>query len=149
MADIRLFFTEGLCDIGILNDDIETDEGLETAVNISLFSDAYASEEILPGDDIYRGGYLFDSDDEVTGSLLWTLRREKQLPEAMSKAKTYAQSALKWMLKSGLAESIDVQVSNPHQAVLFLEISIKRPRKQPMKFTYDLAWNAQEQRSTA
>lgn len=56
---------------------------------------------------IRKGTWLFDPE---FGSRLYLLEREKALDRIAKKALEYCNEALKWILDSGRAESIDVTV---------------------------------------
>lgn len=97
---------------------LDTDEGLQTAVVISWFTDARAPADLaLPGDPADRRGWWGDvvapantPDDRPwqTGSLLWTLEREKQTAETARRARVYAADALAWITGMGVAAAVDV-----------------------------------------
>lgn len=127
--------------------DISTDEGLETAVIISLFSDRRADEEELPPGAASKRGWWGDSllsrGDRI-GSKLWLLNREKFLPEVAARAKGYAEEALKWMLEDRAAAKVQVEAELQEPARLALRVRITRPNGREAEFRYNCNWNAQE-----
>jgi len=92
----------------------ETDDGLLTAVTISLFTDARATAEELA---LYgltaadNRGWYGDSYPEIegdtTGSKLWLLARALRNDETLRVARTYALASLQWMVDDGVALEID------------------------------------------
>lgn len=131
---------------------VETDEGLETAVIISLFTDARADEgEELPdgGDD--RRGWFGDAvpvkDGDKIGSKLWLLSRSKLTPDVLARAQQYAQEALDWLVEDQVAESVAVTATSPAPGQILWKIDITRPRQRPVTYQYASAWEAQAERA--
>lgn len=155
MSDYGLFITpEGLIDIKFSLGDVVPDDGLETAVLISLFSDARATDDMLAAidrDGDLRGywgdvpgtaenGPIGDS----TGSLLWVIKRAKQLNQTRADAQFYARQSLQWLIDDGIASSVRVETSYPTRGVMLLDIAIYRPQSaNPVVFRYNYEWNAQ------
>lgn len=113
MGDIGIFLDQGfLFDVRIKDGDLESDEGLETAVTISLFTDKRVTDEELPAlQESKRGwwGDMFpDVDRDQIGSKLWTLERSKRILETLRLAEDYIREALKWMIEDGIASSVKV-----------------------------------------
>lgn len=151
MSDYGLFLDDdGAIDIEFLNGDVAPDNGLETAVLISLFSDARATEDMIPvidrdGD---LRGYWGDVRPAVpgddTGSLLWVLKRAKQLGQTLADAREYAARSLKWLIDDGVAESVTVNTSYPVRGWMLIEVIIYRPQSaNPVTFRYAYAWASQ------
>jgi len=134
----------------VANGDISTDGGLASAVIVSLFSNARA----LPGDRLpedpappwdqvgqrapfpNRQGFWGDAikpanvpagAPHVTGSRLWLLSREKNLPEVLARAEAYAREALTWLLDDGAASRLDVAATAIRTEWLALHVRIWRP----------------------
>ena len=79
--DLALSFDNeaGIGDLVIENDDLKIDEGLETAVLISLYTDARVSDEELPAEEAQKRGWWGDiypdiPNDQI-GSKLWLKAR--------------------------------------------------------------------------
>ena len=91
------------------------DDTLASAVLVSLFSDAPASEdeaERLSLDD--RRGWWADAlapADGAWGSRLWCLDRTKPSAESARQAEERAKEALSWMLADGIANTIDAEAA--------------------------------------
>jgi phage gp46-like protein len=94
---------------------LATDHNLETAVVLSLWTDASAREDdVIPdGTDDRRGWWgNWESPEEVPlGSRLWLLEREKSTDETRRRAEEYAAEALQWMLDDAVAARIDVEAN--------------------------------------
>lgn len=112
-------------DSGMLG--LAEDDGLETAILISLFTDARADGPLDDGDLNLRGwwGDRFSpvAGDEI-GSQLWRMTREKDRPDTLVRVKGYAQKALDWMIEDGLAESVMVQAWRYQPGVLALAVEV-------------------------
>lgn len=139
--DISLSFdTVALCGRCRLDrGDLATGDDLETAVLISLFTDAWA----LPDDEIDdpsdpRGCWI-DAFEGRMGSRLWELRRQKMVPEVFRRAREYAAESLQWLIDDGVADSIDVDfvAMNP-RGLLGLLITIHRGKETKK---YQFAWS--------
>lgn len=122
------------------------DDGLETAVVLSLFTDRRAEpDDALPGRDDDRRGWWGDAFPDVPGdrigSRLWLLGREKQTVATLVRAQHYAQEALAWLVADGIARSVDVIASIPRNGVLGLEVAISRPASPPVKYRFDRFWS--------
>ncbi|SPD73837.1 GP46 family protein [uncultured Desulfobacterium sp.] len=153
MTDIKLVYRniEGATDLGIIDISpdgagLEVDDGLETAVIISLFSDRRANDDDeLPSGDDRRGWWAdtyADVDGDKIGSRLWLLGREKQLPGVVGKAKEYAEEALKWLVDDGIAEKVSVAAEIVQKGMLGLSAEIKRPGVAPVKYRFNYVWEA-------
>ncbi|PHM20929.1 MAG: hypothetical protein CK604_00520 [Curvibacter sp. PD_MW3] len=85
---------------------------LVRAVVVSLFTWRRANaDDELPGD--LRMGWWGDSyatvPNDRIGSRLWLLSRAKQVPETITRAREYAEEALKWLVDDGVAARVQVQ----------------------------------------
>ncbi len=92
------------------------DDGLETAVTISLFTDAKATAEELVRAGLSQRGYWADAYDDAsgalnTGSKLWLLEGRTNTPSAIAEAKAYADEALAWMVDEGVASKVENEIT--------------------------------------
>lgn len=151
MSDYGLFIKSDMIDMSLLPGDIAGDDGLETAVLISLFSDARATSDML--DAIDSDGDLrgFWGDvtrpDDSTGSLLWTLKRSKQLVSTLAKARGFCRQALQWLIDDKVADRVDVVTSYPYPAAgwMDIQIDIYRPGSaNPVQYRYGYEWSNQQ-----
>ena len=147
MSDIKLNITESNeLDVAILNGDLETDDGLQTAVYLSLFTNRRAKSTETKTDTL--GGWWADEtlpDKDQIGSLLWTLQRETLTQETILKAKQYAEDSLSWMTADGVAEEILVTVSRSGIFGISFDIVIKSPKS--LIHRYKILWRSQDQHS--
>lgn len=117
-------------DMAIRNGDIATDDGLLTAVLVSLFTDRRANaDDVIPNGTGDRRGCWTDAWPEVAGDLigsrLWLLSREKQLPDVLQRAQTYAEEALAWLVEDGIAKSVSAPSEWVKPGVLGMLIDIR------------------------
>lgn len=106
---------------------IAADDGLGTAVILSLFLDGRARAD--DGAEDRRGwlGDAFAPEDRI-GSRLWLLTRERQSEETRRRAEDYAAEALAWLVADGLAADVTVQAEWVARGVLGLAVRIETPR---------------------
>lgn len=149
MADAAMVMTAFGGDLVLSGYDLERDDGLETAVIISLFTDRRATPEQIPTDypqdDLrgYWGDIAQALASDQTGSLLWLLAREKQLPQTLSRAQQYCREALAWMIEDKVATRIEVAASFHARGVMLLVIDIYRPSGTSVRYRYNYEWSAQ------
>jgi len=130
--------------------DLEFDDGLETAILISLFSDRRAKEDDIlpdPGNRDRRGwwGDLVSNGDLI-GSKLWLLDREKTTPNVLIRAKQYVQEALQWLIDDGAAVKIRVETERQgpaENARLVIGVKIYKTEGSEEAFNFGLQWSAQ------
>lgn len=122
------------------------DDGLETAVVLSLFTDRRAQQDDPLPDGADRRGWWADGTGadarDRIGSRLWLLWREKQLPAVLVRARQYAEEALAWLVTDGVARRVEVQASNPRRSLLRLDVGIYRPDAPPVRYRFDTFWSA-------
>ena len=148
MSDIRLFPIKNCIDIDIVNDDLAPDDGLETAVIISIFSDRRVSDEDLPDLETNKRGWWGDSisaipNDQI-GSRLWLMEREKRTTETLRRSEEFIEEGLAWMLEDGVADSVDVSSIYDSFGQLISNIEILRPSQDSQR--YQVLWEKQELR---
>lgn len=148
MSDIRLILdnTDFLGDFVKQNNDIAMDEGLESAVFISLFTDARAPDgTVMPDGSDDKRGWWADSleDEESTGSLLWLIDREKEQNKVARRAKQYAENALRWMTEDKVAKTVVVDTSIITHGELDIRVAIQRPTGDAVEYRYEYVWESQ------
>lgn len=150
MADIALVFSnEGFGDVVMAGQDLARDDGLESAVLISLFTDGRADPSQLAIDDDHADlrGYWGDVAPPVPGdelgSHLWTLARAKQTAQTLERARTYCEKALAWLVDDRVAQEVDVDAAYTARGVITVAIDILRPDGSRVSFRYDYEWAAQ------
>lgn len=151
MSDIRLTWNVYAADLSVAENDLVLDEGLETAVILSLFTDRRSNEgDVLPDGQSDRRGWWGDAFPTVAndkiGSRLWLLYREKEQAAVLLRAKEYALESLQWLIEDQIAAAVDVIASVPRRGMLGLEIAITRPLTAPVVYRYEAVWAGQEAR---
>ncbi len=141
--------TDDTIDMVVAANDLLTDDGIETAVIMSLFSDQrILEEEVEDGINDRRGwwGDEFSGDEtDQIGSKLWLLDRSKTEQETLNRAKQYAEDALQWMKTDGIADRVEANAVYDANKIMVLTILIYRPgQKEPYKF--EKKWNTESNR---
>lgn len=148
MSDFRLVPTVSLaCDLAWSAGDYLPDDGLETAVRLSLYTDRRAdSGDILPDGQTDRRGYWADAfaPGDAFGSRLWLLARAPRTQATLDRARTYASEALQWLVTDQIAAAVSVTAdwSGPGGA-LAITPTITRPGLAPTSYRYSGLWAAQ------
>lgn len=128
-------------DVTLTAGDLEPENGLATALLLSLFTDAPASDEQLArfgGDD--RHGWCLDSlaatPGDRYGSLLWLLQREAQTTENLNFAREAAEQATRWFVTDGVLDEVIVQAEYPQRGLLALQLELVRARAPRERFAF-------------
>ncbi len=118
MTDLLLNLTELGADFLIVDGELVADEGLQTAVVVSLFSDARAdADDLLPEESLIVDdpayvrevrGFWADTAEERWGSKLYLLSRTKATAATASRAARFAEESLGWLLSTGIASRLEV-----------------------------------------
>lgn len=129
MIDVELTQDEyGRFDIDIENGDLAHEDGFETAIWVSLFTDARApsSKVTLPE---ARRGWVGNTVSTVIGrdlgSLLWIAEQRRMNQDTVNEIVGYVQSALNWFVDDGLAARVEVsgEIVATYGIRLFIEIT--------------------------
>lgn len=144
LGDIGFFVdSPNVIDLHLVGNDLVTDDGLRTAVIISLFTDRRVDTEEVPEGDLSRRGWwgdLFSGNvGDQLGSRLWLLEREKRVQETLNRAEDYAKESLDWLVDDGVADSVDVDANYDENGALVLSISISRPKPKDV-FKFQTKW---------
>ena len=144
MADLSLAWDNdnGAGDLCVVGADLLADDGLATAVLISLFSDRRVREEELPPGASSRRGWWGDrlaEDNDQIGSKLWLLRREKTSPQVLVRAEGYCREALAWMLTDGVATAVAVAVEYTRRGWMLMRVTITLPDDTRREFQFSNA----------
>lgn len=114
-------------DLSIYGSDLEHDDGVSTAVLISLFSDARApAAPDTPILEQQLRGWWAEDENDPYGSRLWTLARAKQTKETLAQALEYARASLQWMIDDQVASAVDVQTSYVGPGILGIDVQVTR-----------------------
>lgn len=149
MTDLRTIFIdlERGADLALEAFALATDDGLETAVILSLFSDARAhDDDTLPPGQTDRRGWWADAwpaaDGDRFGSRLWLLRASKQLQQSLNVAREYAEEALAWLVTDEVASRVEVETFIARDEVMGLIVRITRPDGSTTPIRFETLWNA-------
>lgn len=124
------------------------DDGLQSAVAISLFTDRRADINDLPPSTpgTERRGWWGDSFADVPGdrigSRLWLLAREKQTKATLLKARDFALEALQWLVDDGVARAVNVDTewSADRPGVMLFKVEIVRASKPVNQYQFEAFW---------
>jgi phage gp46-like protein len=152
LADLGLVWSNatGDADLAVIDSDLASDRGLETAVLLSLFTDRRAEDDDVPpsGDPRDRRGWWADQFAAVPGdkfgSRLWLLDRSKNTRETALKAEEYVREALAWMLEDLVVAGIDVTIGQTATG-LTIGVELQRPGKDPVSFRFAHVWEHLEE----
>ncbi len=144
-------YFEGDLSFSIVDQDLEMDEGLATAVIISLFTDRRAEDDdILPdSNNMDRRGWWGDLVSPVVlgdqiGSRLWLLERSKTEQEVLLKTKEYAEESLQWMIDDMVAQKVEVDVERAEPVGsdrLYFKVYIHKD-KETQNINFEVQWDA-------
>lgn len=148
LADLALTWSNatGDADLSMIDGDLASDTGLETAVILSLWSDRRAKDDDVPpsGDPSDRRGWwgdeFLDVEGDRVGSRLWLLDRATLNNETLRKADEYAREALTWMVEDRVASGADVAIERGADRML-TAITLSRPGRDPITFRFAHVWD--------
>ena len=129
--DLALTYNTTLAgfDLSLAGADLATTDTLASAVLVSLLCDRLAQTyEVASGQD-RRGWWAdtyaaTDNINHLTGSGLWLLEREKQLPSTVQRCKQYCEEALAWLVEDGLFTGVTATVFVPRMGWLVAIIAL-------------------------
>ncbi|WP_260927340.1 phage GP46 family protein [Novosphingobium sp. 9] len=102
---------------------LQRSDEITTAVLISLFSDAVASDDdTLPDQTGDRRGWWGGS----IGSKLWLRQRAKRSATLLTQVRDDIQTVLAWLIEDGVASSVDVTTEYTKPGMLGVQIVIRR-----------------------
>lgn len=110
------------------------DRDLETAVLISLFTDAAADPE--DGVEDPRGWW----GDETIGSRLWLRMRAKQTPATLALVKADIEAALAWLMADAVASAVDVSAKWSSRGLLIARVVVRRHDGRVVPLAFEWAW---------
>ena len=109
------------------NGDIETEDQLDTAILVSLFTDRRASsaEVVKPQ---YRRGWIGDLETpaDLYGSMLWLFEQSRLTGSVAAKIGSFGKLALDWMVRDGIATEVSARAIVKTTRV-DLKVDLKKP----------------------
>lgn len=130
-GDVRLSLSSDGGFIRMRDGQTEMDQGLETAVTISLMSEG-----------MWWGNSLAAEGEDVGSGFLESLR-QPLTNQARLDVIEAAKASLAWLVDTGIATSVEVDGEIPSIGRLYLSITINQPVKSPATFRYTINWQAQ------
>lgn len=147
MADIKtifLDFSQGV-DVALQGLLLAQDDGLTTAIILSLFTDARAGDDdVLPHNTTDRRGWWADAFPVAAGDKIGSRRwlvPGKQTQDNMNRVREYDQDALAWLVKDKVADEVVVETSNPRDGVLSEFITIVKPDGSKLAYRFETLWS--------
>ena len=134
-GDVRVTNSEDGGEIIFERGQPEMDEGLETAVYLSMFSS--------PG---WWGNAISEKAAQL-GSDLESIQSRTLSNQTRLDAEEYARQALAWMVSEGVAKSVTVAGSIPRADILGLVVTIEQPNGTVVTLRYQVNWSAQSVRA--
>lgn len=145
MADVRLVIKNKCIGLALKDGDLEGDDGLETAVIISLFTDRRVTDDDVDAAQPSKRGWWGDTypdvDQDKIGSRLWLLERVKRTSDTLRRAEDYIREALDWLIEDGVADSITVSASYDVNNFLVASVEIQKPKGDKSRF--QMNWDQQ------
>ena len=149
-ADVALVWVtdEMAADALLIDEDLATDRGLETACLLSIFVDRRAEDDDTPpsGDPNDRRGWWADEFAEVAGdkigSRLWLLDRAKRGGDVAKRAEEYVKEALAWMVEDRVTSSVSVEIDmDSHPNAMLIGVAIQKPNREALSLRFAYAWS--------
>lgn len=119
--------SDGLYDFVIDGNEFASAGGFETAIPVSLFTDARAPAALVAEPQNRRGwigNLMTASTMRQLGSILWALDQTRITQETLNLARLEAQSAFQWMLDDGVALGVLVDMSRTASGAITITIRI-------------------------
>ena len=127
---------------------LSVDDGLETAVLMSLFTDAPATLDELAAAGLrpdqnrgWWGNDYAEKPGDILGSKLWLLARAKRTDATLSRAVEYASEAVAHFIADGLASKIPM-TAQWYGRTDFLALGASMYRPGDLKPRWQRLWNA-------
>jgi phage gp46-like protein len=139
-GEIKIIDTDGVYDFDFDDDsgDFVQDDGLETAILMSLFCNERATEEQVP-QPFKRGGYWAIDITGMQFSHLWLVNGRKT-QDKLNLGSEYCNTALNWLIEKGYATEVNTEASFTDEGIQ-LDIAISKPNGITDNYTYQLWLN--------
>lgn len=136
MPDVAIEFGEFGADLALGVLDLVLDQGLQTAVLISLFSDARAAgDPPYPDGSLDPRGYWGDVPANRMGSLLWHFEREKLTAATIESVRAAAEQSLAWFVTERVAGDVAVRAQRG-RGLHTIELSIQITRSSAARWAH-------------
>ncbi len=142
--DLKLEYNEttGFCDLVFEENDLKAENGLETALMISLFTDRRATndEREIGEQRGWFGDLLGETEGDQIGSKIWLLGRAKFTTETNSFLNKYATDACQWMIDDGLVKDVSVEVERYDFETLAFKCAVTKNDGEKIPFKFSQYW---------
>jgi phage gp46-like protein len=143
--DIAITWNEstGRGDWSMTNGDLASGSDLQTAVLLSLFTDARVDDYVAPppsGAPDRRGCWTDAYTGYQIGSRFWTRMRLVKNQFTLNLIQTDAQDALGWLISDGVVASFDIQAAWINKTMIGLSIVAHMPAGDPQTFRFQWVW---------
>jgi phage gp46-like protein len=133
-------------DLVVENGDLALDDGLESALILSLFTDRRAGDDdLLPEPGGSRRGWWGDSYAPITGdrigSRVWLLERERDLDDVYKRAKIYLDEACEWLVADGVAGRVETSAARLRAGVMSYTVSVQHGQAAPRQYQFLNFWS--------
>lgn len=132
----------GLFEIAKKGGDFDTVDGFETAILVSLFTNARRDESDI-SNPLNRGGWIGNwrtaKRPRELGGLCWTVEHERLTREVLNIARENAKNALAWMIDDGLCRNVEVMTEPQNQSKIQYNIAITS--RDGIKYDYIYLWD--------
>lgn len=119
--------SDGLYDLVADGNVFASAGGFETAIPVSLFTDARAPAALVAEPQNRRGwigNLMTASTMRQLGSILWVLDQTRITQETLNVAKLAAQDAFQWMLDDDVALGVAIELTRVSQGAIKIAIQI-------------------------
>ncbi len=144
MADIAVIWNPALGhgDWELIGAQLSGDADLDTAILISLFTDAQANpDDAIPdGSNDPRGWWGDLDEDYAVGSRLWLLSRAKQTGETLALAQDYIAEALQWLIDDGVVAAFDITTEWTAAGLLGARVVAYKQNGTTVALNYNWVW---------
>jgi phage gp46-like protein len=149
MSDLKIRWDSDLMtgDMVFADNDWEMDEGLGSAVIISLFSDMRADigDQLPDPESTDRRGFWGDILDpdvvgDKLGSKLWLLERAIMIDKDFNLVEQYVLESLEWMKEDDVAKDIQVTVERKDDGRVYFQADIYKSDDTVENLRFDLEW---------
>lgn len=108
---------------------VDSGYDLETAIHVSLLTDAPAQAgDVLAPDTPRRGHWadVLDPEGRVLGSRLWLLEQAEATESTAQRARTYAAEALQWMIDDRHVRSFEYETEVGDEDISMVVVAVTR-----------------------
>lgn len=143
--DIAITWDEstGRGDWSMTNGDLTSGSDLQTAILLSLFTDARVDDYVPPPPSAApdrRGCWTDTYAGYQIGSRLWTRMRLVKNQTTLSLIEGDVQDALAWLVTDGVVASFNIQAAWVNRTMIGLSIVARMPTGDPQTFAYQWVW---------